>query len=142
VRIEGSPITAAATSEVESILDEIVHYRHEERIVTASPTAPYVAALKRASETIRSLLAENARLKGPSPIAIVGMACRFPGGATSPGAFWDLLADGRDAVVPVPADRWDRDRWWDAKPEAPGKIYIREGAFLDDVRELIRPFST
>jgi len=103
--------------------------------VTASPDAPYVAALKRASETIRSLLAENARLKGPSPIAIVGMACRFPGGATSPGAFWDLLADGRDAVVPVPADRWDRDRWWDAKPEAPGKIYIREGAFLDDVRE-------
>ncbi|MDX9860533.1 MAG: aminotransferase class III-fold pyridoxal phosphate-dependent enzyme, partial [Rhodospirillales bacterium] len=102
--------------------------------MTSASDVPYVAALKRASETIKTLLAENARLKGPSPIAIVGIACRFPGGANSPGQFWDLLADGRDAVGPVPPDRWNTDRWWDANPDSPGKLYIREGAFLDDVK--------
>jgi acyl transferase domain-containing protein len=46
-----------------------------------------------------------------APIAIIGMACRFPGGATDPRAYWDLLEGGRHGIVEVPEDRWDRERW-------------------------------
>src|SRR5262249_17262853 len=67
------------------------------------------------------------------PIAIVGMGCRFPGGADGPDAFWELLHSGRDAVVEVPADRWDVDAFYHANPEAPGKTYVRYAAFLDHV---------
>ena len=44
---------------------------------------------------------------GNEPIAIVGMGCRFPGGASSPGAFWQILRDGVDTVTAVPGDRFD-----------------------------------
>jgi len=67
------------------------------------------------------------------PIAIVGMACRLPGGADSPEAFWRLLREGTDAISEIPADRWDVDAWYDADPEAPGKMYVRAGGFLREV---------
>lgn len=67
------------------------------------------------------------------PIAIVGMGCRFPGGVTRPDAFWKLLRDGVDTVGPIPPDRWDVEAYYDPHPEAPGKMYTRQGAFLDDV---------
>ena len=70
-----------------------------------------------------------------SRIAIVGMACRFPGGADSPRAFWKLLQDGVDAVTGIPADRWDVDRFFDPDPGAPGKMYTRSGAFIDGVAD-------
>ncbi|MGP8297707.1 type I polyketide synthase [Streptomyces inhibens] len=65
------------------------------------------------------------------PIAIVGMGCRFPGGANSPDAYWMLLRDGRDAISPVPGDRWVRDAFFDPDPAAPGKAYTHSGGFLD-----------
>ena len=67
------------------------------------------------------------------PIAIVGMGCRFPGGADTPDAFWRLLRMGTDAVAPVPASRWDVDAYYDQDPDEPGKMSTRFGAFLDDV---------
>ncbi|MFY0568811.1 SDR family NAD(P)-dependent oxidoreductase [Archangium lansingense] len=67
------------------------------------------------------------------PIAIVGMACRLPGGADTPEAFWRLLREGSDAISEIPADRWDVDAWYDADPEAPGKMYVRAGGFLREV---------
>ncbi|NVJ08010.1 SDR family NAD(P)-dependent oxidoreductase, partial [Myxococcus sp. AM001] len=67
------------------------------------------------------------------PIAIIGMACRFPGDADSPEAYWRLLRDGVDATTEVPADRWDVDALFDVDPEAPGKVYMRKGGFLRDV---------
>lgn len=90
--------------------------------------------LKDALLTIRSL---RARLKAAEdaahePIAIVGMGCRFPG-ANSPERFWLLLRNGVDAVAPVPANRWNKDAFYDPDPEAPGKMYLREGGFLEDV---------
>ena len=57
------------------------------------------------------------------PIAIVGIGCRFPGGADSPAAFWDLLKDGTDAIVEVPKERWNVDEFYDPHPETPGKMY-------------------
>ncbi|MDT3399504.1 SDR family NAD(P)-dependent oxidoreductase, partial [Streptomyces sp. B1866] len=67
------------------------------------------------------------------PIAIVGIGCRFPGGADGPASFWRLLTEGRDAVGEVPADRWDADAVFAADPAAPGRTNSRWGGFLDRV---------
>src|SRR5689334_23083172 len=56
---------------------------------------------------------EEVERAASEPIAIVGLACRFPGGATTPEAYWELLRDGVDAVAEVPADRWDIDAFYD-----------------------------
>jgi acyl transferase domain-containing protein/aryl carrier-like protein len=67
------------------------------------------------------------------PIAIVGMACRFPGG-DGVDPFWQLLRDGGDAIREVPhARHWDRARYFDPDPETPGRTYVWQGGFLDDV---------
>jgi myxalamid-type polyketide synthase MxaE and MxaD len=68
------------------------------------------------------------------PIAIVGIACRFPG-APSPEEFWEMLRDGRDGISEVPADRWDAAELYDADPAAPGKMTTRFGGFLPRVDE-------
>ncbi|MFE7115632.1 thioester reductase domain-containing protein [Streptomyces sp. NPDC057654] len=65
------------------------------------------------------------------PVAIVGMGCRFPGGADSPEAFWRVLGDGVDTVGRFPAERGDADAVYDPDPDAPGKAYCVEGGFID-----------
>ncbi|MEU5540462.1 type I polyketide synthase, partial [Streptomyces sp. NPDC020362] len=67
------------------------------------------------------------------PLAIVGMACRFPGGADSPEEFWELLAAGGDAVGAFPADRgWDLENIYDPDPEKSGKSITQSGGFMRD----------
>ena len=73
------------------------------------------------------------RATGPEPIAIVGMACRFPGRASTPEAFWQLLHDGVDAITEVPSDRWNIDAFYDSDAAAPGKMQTRWGGFVDGV---------
>ncbi|WP_028933448.1 type I polyketide synthase [Pseudonocardia spinosispora] len=78
---------------------------------------------------------------GDDPVVIVGMGCRFPGGAGSPGEFWDLLASETDAVTGFPLDRgpaWDGVV--DPDPAAPGKSYTSEGAFLPDAGDFDAQF--
>jgi acyl transferase domain-containing protein/acyl carrier protein/phospholipid N-methyltransferase len=69
------------------------------------------------------------------PIAIIGMACRFPGGADTPELFWDLLRAGGDAIVEAPKDRWNSDALFDPNPDSPGKLTTRFGGFLSRIDE-------
>ncbi|MFJ3221691.1 beta-ketoacyl synthase N-terminal-like domain-containing protein, partial [Kitasatospora sp. NPDC086801] len=67
------------------------------------------------------------------PIAIVGMACRYPGGAATPEELWRLLADGVDTVTGLPTDRgWDIEHLYDPEPGKEGHSYTRHGSFLHD----------
>ncbi len=69
------------------------------------------------------------------PIAIVGMACRFPGQANSAEAFWQLLAAGRDGISEVPPERWSLEEYYDPNPDAPGKMYTRRSGFIEGVEQ-------
>jgi acyl transferase domain-containing protein/acyl carrier protein len=87
---------------------------------------------EQSSAKARPQLASLATTRTDDPIAIVAVACRFPG-ASDPEAFWDLLSGGRNAIREVPEDRFDVDEFYDPDPDAPGKMYTRFGGFLDAV---------
>ncbi|OBK71852.1 type I polyketide synthase [Mycobacterium sp. 1274761.0] len=67
-----------------------------------------------------------------TPIAVIGMACRLPGGIDSPEQLWEALLRGDDMIIEVPPDRWDADEYYDPEPGVPGRSVSKWGAFLDD----------
>ena len=69
------------------------------------------------------------------PIAIVGIACRFPS-ANNSDEFWELLKNGKNAVVEVPADRWDIDLFYNSTPETSGKMNTKYGGFIEEVERI------
>lgn len=76
-----------------------------------------------------SLLASSER----EPIAIIGLGCRFPGGASDPDRFWKLLTSGVDAITEVPAERWNAGTFYDSESGKPGKSAARWGGFLANI---------
>src|SRR5688572_14702411 len=66
-------------------------------------------------------------------IAIIGIGCRFPGGANDSESFWKLLVDGREAVCEIPPDRWNIERFYDPEPGIPGKSVAKRGGFVEGI---------
>jgi acyl transferase domain-containing protein/aryl carrier-like protein len=102
--------------------------------ITAVFSHPTAAALARhlAGEHATSVFKKPTLTASDEPVAIVGMACRYPGGVESPEELWTLVSEGRDAITAFPADRgWDLDRLFDPDPDRDGTSYAREAGFLD-----------
>jgi acyl transferase domain-containing protein/aryl carrier-like protein len=74
-------------------------------------------------------------VKHRDPLAIVGIGCRFPGGANDPESYWRLLLEGRDAIREVPSDRWNAEAFYDADPSTPGRTISRWGGFIEAIDE-------
>ncbi|HEU4533744.1 MAG TPA: beta-ketoacyl synthase N-terminal-like domain-containing protein, partial [Polyangiaceae bacterium] len=99
--------------------------------MTSAPLSPVKQALLALQQMQARLDAAERAVH--EPIAVIGIGCRFPGGAHTPEAYWRLLRDGVDAVTEVPPDRWDVDAYYDPDPSKPGKTNVRRGSFLPDV---------
>ncbi|MEP1205831.1 MAG: SDR family NAD(P)-dependent oxidoreductase [Rhizobiaceae bacterium] len=98
---------------------------------------PQPLTLKQANAEIARLREQLATIDGGEaarePIAVVGMGCRYPGGVRTPDDFWELLSSGRDILRDIPSERWDVDAHYDPEMTVPGKMYVRQGYYLDDI---------
>ncbi|WP_440089829.1 SDR family NAD(P)-dependent oxidoreductase, partial [Streptosporangium sp. LJ11] len=101
---------------------------------TAEAVADYLAAELAGGQVSQAVVADVS--VADEPIAIVGMACRYPGGVSSPEGLWDLVSSGTDAIGDFPTDRgWDLARLYDPDPDSRGTSYSRHGGFLYDAAE-------
>jgi acyl transferase domain-containing protein/thioesterase domain-containing protein/acyl carrier protein len=102
---------------------------------TNPETLNYRSLLSDALQEIRDLRARltASETRKSEPIALVGMNCRFPGGANDPKAYWKLLREGREGIREIPGDRWNLEDYYDPDPASPGKMYARHGGFLDGI---------
>ncbi|MCI0335526.1 MAG: SDR family NAD(P)-dependent oxidoreductase [Planctomycetes bacterium] len=96
-----------------------------------SDLAQRLASLSPAQRQLLEQRLTQARPPAAEPIAIVGMACRFPG-APDLGAYWQLIHDAASAVSEVPPDRWNADEFYDPSGEAPGKMSVRWAALIEN----------
>ena len=97
-----------------------------ENTISESPYQSYL-------HQIADRFSEPTSSKQDDFVAIIGLACRFPGGANSPANYWSLLQDGVDAITEVPPDRWHNDDYYDSDRSKSGKIVTRFGGFIDQV---------
>ena len=91
-----------------------------------------------AAELERQLAARETN--AVEPIAVVGLGCRIPGPVDTPDAFWDMLANGTDAIEQIPSARWDADAFYDPRPGTPGKANTKWGGFVDNIDQFDATF--
>ncbi|MFF5010599.1 type I polyketide synthase, partial [Streptomyces phaeochromogenes] len=107
---------------------------------TPAALADHLAGLIAGTPAPKSVSAAPAA-SADEPIAIVGMACRYPGGVDSPEALWELVDAGGDAISGFPVDRgWDLTHLYDPDPERRNGSYTRSGGFLHDAAEFDAEF--
>ncbi len=101
-----------------------------------------LSPVKRALQEVREMRAKMESMERASrePIAIIGMACRYPGGVNNSEDLWQLLCNGVDAISEIPKERWDIDSYYNPDPDAAGKILTRWGGFLDQVDQFDAQF--
>jgi acyl transferase domain-containing protein/acyl-CoA synthetase (AMP-forming)/AMP-acid ligase II/surfactin synthase thioesterase subunit len=100
--------------------------RHEAR-------AAFLAGALQPLAELRDPAAPEEFAPDKDAVAVIGMACRFAGGADDPEALWSLLVEGRDATCDVPPDRWDVDRFYHPRAAVPGRMNTRRGGFAHGV---------
>ncbi|WP_230514353.1 type I polyketide synthase, partial [Salinispora arenicola] len=128
-------LTSMAIVELRNRLMSRTGLRLPTSVVFDHPTPTALAACLRAEVLgITQFVAEPALVADPTePIAIVGMACRLPGGVADPDDLWNLVAGEVDAVSEFPGDRgWDLDRLFDPDPDRAGTSYTGQGGFLPE----------
>ncbi|MBL0804052.1 acyltransferase domain-containing protein, partial [Streptomyces albidoflavus] len=131
-----------AATELRNQLNTLTGLRLPATLVFDHPNALAVTdhlSARLAGETARAETPVRTGTAAPAddePIAIVGMACRYPGGVTTPEELWRLVADGVDTVSDLPGDRgWDIEGLYDPEPGKEGKSYTRRGSFLHDAAQ-------
>ncbi len=101
-------------------------------IQSQNESVEFSKRISQALKQARTQLEEIQRQKN-EPIAIVGMGCRFPGKVKNPSGFWQMLKNGVDCISEIPVQRWDLKDYYDPDPDVPGKMYTREGGFIEGV---------
>lgn len=99
------------------------------------PSSTDMSPMKQALQAIQKLQARISELESGQnePIAVVSMACKFPGNINNTRELWDSLLKSQDAIIEVPENRWNADDFFDTDPEVPGKMYTKLGGFLDEI---------
>lgn len=93
-----------------------------------SPTKQALVALKELQNKLKVF-----ELRQHEAIAVIGMNCRFPGGADNLEAFWELLRDKKDGITKVPKEHWDNEKYYDSSSNL-GKIITPDGGFVPHLK--------
>jgi acyl transferase domain-containing protein/acyl carrier protein len=131
-RLEECGIGSSRVVELIQALENVLGHSLPALLIREYPT---IDALARHLAGGREPSADSSRLSvlsADEPIAVIGLACRFPG-APDPRAFWRLLREGIDAVGEIPEERFDARAFYSPDPAVPGKMSTRWGGFLEQV---------
>ena len=103
--------------------------------MTEVPAAANLSPIKRALLAVAEMREKVRMLEYAQrePIAVIGIGCRFPGGADTPQKLWNLLRNRQDAITEVPTERWDVDDYFSTDRDATDKTHTRLGGFLDSL---------
>ncbi|QDT06972.1 Phenolphthiocerol synthesis polyketide synthase type I Pks15/1 [Rubripirellula lacrimiformis] len=126
----GDRIANLSPAQKELLRKRLAQRRRQAGAVAGDSVAPDVAA---------RVAAQPPQSGRSQDVAIVGMGCRFPG-AASIDQYWDLIESGREAIGPVPGDRWDSERFFDPTGRSPGKMSVNAMGAIDDVDQFDAAF--